>query len=153
MSQRRAFTMIELIFVIIVLGILSAIAFNKLSATRDDARLSQMAKSISVAITEVAANAVATGNVPTSSDEWLAASKNILSLYSRGLASINASNEVEFKMGDVPDCLVFHINTSAVGDENLTLQKPATTSILCERLQGMFDTSSYPLKGGRVSYE
>jgi general secretion pathway protein G len=34
--QRTGFTMIELIFVIVILGIISAIAIPKISATRDD---------------------------------------------------------------------------------------------------------------------
>ena len=37
--MRRAFTMIELVFVIVVIGILAAIAVPKFSATRDDATL------------------------------------------------------------------------------------------------------------------
>ncbi len=37
LKKRQAFTMIELIFVIVVIGILSAIAIPKLAATRDDA--------------------------------------------------------------------------------------------------------------------
>jgi len=37
MLKRKAFTMIELVFVIVVIGILSAIAIPKLAATRDDA--------------------------------------------------------------------------------------------------------------------
>ena len=36
-SSKKAFTMIELVFVIVVIGILSAIAIPKLAATRDDA--------------------------------------------------------------------------------------------------------------------
>lgn len=40
-NNRRGFTMIELVFVIVVLGILTAIAIPRLAATRDDA---QMAK-------------------------------------------------------------------------------------------------------------
>ena len=35
--KKNAFTMIELVFVIVVLGILAAVAVPKLSATRDDA--------------------------------------------------------------------------------------------------------------------
>lgn len=37
--KRFAFTMIELVFVIVVLGILAAIAIPKFAATRDDAQL------------------------------------------------------------------------------------------------------------------
>ena len=36
-TKRKAFTMIELIFVIVVLGVLAAIAVPKLAATREDA--------------------------------------------------------------------------------------------------------------------
>lgn len=39
MQSFRAFTMIELVFVIVVIGILSAIAIPKLAVTRDDAIL------------------------------------------------------------------------------------------------------------------
>ncbi len=37
MTSKKAFTMIELIFVIVVIGILAAIAVPKMAATRDDA--------------------------------------------------------------------------------------------------------------------
>lgn len=39
--KRKAFTMIELVFVIVVLGILAAIAIPKFAATRDDAQIAK----------------------------------------------------------------------------------------------------------------
>lgn len=41
MKFSRAFTMIELIFVIVVLGILAAVAFPRLAATRTDAEITK----------------------------------------------------------------------------------------------------------------
>ncbi|WP_418228279.1 prepilin-type N-terminal cleavage/methylation domain-containing protein [Campylobacter pinnipediorum] len=37
--MKKAFTMIELVFVIVILGILAAISIPKLIATRDDAEI------------------------------------------------------------------------------------------------------------------
>lgn len=39
--KRTAFTMIELVFVIVIIGILSAIAIPRLAATRDDAQIAK----------------------------------------------------------------------------------------------------------------
>ena len=38
-NKRTAFTMIELVFVIVILGILAAVAIPRLAATRDDAQI------------------------------------------------------------------------------------------------------------------
>ena len=41
LKRRKAFTMVELVFVILVIGILSAIAVPKFAATRDDALITR----------------------------------------------------------------------------------------------------------------
>lgn len=53
--MKRAFTMIELIFVIVILGILVAVALPRLAATRDDAEIVTKAENIKQAIVDLAA--------------------------------------------------------------------------------------------------
>jgi general secretion pathway protein G len=45
--MKKAFTMVELVFVIVVIGILSAIAIPKFAATRDDAIISKALAEVS----------------------------------------------------------------------------------------------------------
>ncbi|HIP59012.1 MAG TPA: type II secretion system protein, partial [Campylobacterales bacterium] len=44
--KRSGFTMIELIFVIVILGILASVAIPKLAGTRDDAKISAEVSSL-----------------------------------------------------------------------------------------------------------
>ena len=59
--MRRGFTMIELIFVIVIIGILAVIAIPKLTATRDDAKITTELQNLSTCISEVGSAFTATG--------------------------------------------------------------------------------------------
>ncbi|MBZ7975679.1 type II secretion system protein, partial [Campylobacter sp. RM12637] len=63
--MKKGFTMIELIFVIVILGILAAVAIPKLNATRDDAELAKAASNFSTVISDISSYYTAKGSFAT----------------------------------------------------------------------------------------
>jgi prepilin-type N-terminal cleavage/methylation domain-containing protein len=66
--KRSGFTMIELVFVIVILGILASVAIPKLAATRDDANIAKASTEVSSMISDMGSYYTAHGHFAKVSD-------------------------------------------------------------------------------------
>ena len=148
--MRDAFSLIELIFVIVIIGILAAVAIPKLSATRDDAYISQVSHTIASSATEIAAYAVSQGTIE---DDLSKMSNGVDSMVQKGEADLDiGTKSVWFHMGNETQCIQLVVD-DGVSDANLSVTvNQLTADSLCDALVNMFDTSEYPipLRGQRV---
>ena len=148
--MKTAFTMIELIFVIVILGILAAVAIPKLAATRSDAEVSKIAHNVMVGASEIASYAIS--NAKTE-DDLKIMSNGMASLESSGNAVLSTKKAV-ISMGSVSNCLTLEILTGAT-DDNLTISLgTAGGDKRCLALQSAIDAAKYPMKlrGQNVMY-
>jgi len=148
--KRTAFTMIELIFVILVLGILAVIAIPRLAAVRDDAEISRMSSDIMTGSFECASYVVARGVVdPTMSNMSNAISNVVIA----GKAT-ESPRHVSFMMGTIPNCVMLDINQSSDGNvEEIQLNYADDGGDrLCLGLQDVIDEGKFPipLKGRTI---
>ena len=80
-KMRSAWTVIELIFVIIIIGLLAGIAISKLSTTRDDAKLSATVANMNICIQDAYSHYTATHLDYTQTDHSYACDLNNTKCY------------------------------------------------------------------------
>ncbi|HIP54968.1 MAG TPA: type II secretion system protein [Sulfurimonas autotrophica] len=61
--KRAGFTMIELVFVIVILGILATVAVPRILATREDAKISTEVANLATCIQDLGSKYIADGNI------------------------------------------------------------------------------------------
>lgn len=147
--MKKAFTLIELVFVIVILGILAAVAIPRLIGTRDDAKASAMAQNITSGATEIAAYATAHGAI---NSDLTVMSGGMKSLVVNGATLDTTAQKVTIPFGAVSNCMTVQVVTTSTTDTLTLTAGNAGSDIQCSRLQQLIDTSIYPmiLRGGSV---
>jgi general secretion pathway protein G len=144
-KSKNAFTMIELIFVIVILGILAAVAIPKLSATRTDALVSKTAQNIMMGAGEIASYAISNG---ITENNLSSMSNGIASLVNSGEAvlDISGNKKATVSFGSTSDCVTIQVLSDA-NDDNLTISFGAAGGdARCLGLQALIDAKQYPMK-------
>jgi general secretion pathway protein G len=124
--KKSGFTMIELIFVIVILGILAAVAIPKLAATRDDAKIAKGATEVAQLVSDLGAYYTAQGRFSTI--------ENMTNVkLSSDTADMTAATQVYYIANTANgNCLEINTTVAAAADGNFTISYEGTdTSAVC----------------------
>jgi len=132
--MKKAFTMIELIFVIVIIGVLSAVALPKLSATRNDAKVSQLIENAKVTLFDISSHYTATGN-----GAWrttLAKNVTRVNLETSCGTPINNTTAISPNTFVLCNVNVICLSFSTINEGNLTITDGVDTSdLICEEVK------------------
>jgi len=141
-KSQNAFTMVELIFVIVILGILAAVAVPKLNATRDDAYIVKSAQNIMLGAGEIASYATSKGITDTD----LAVMSNGIKALEQSGDAVLTNRKAVVAIGSINDCVTIEV-LSGVNDENLTISfGNAGGDGKCLSMQNAIDAQQYPMQ-------
>ncbi|MDY3669262.1 MAG: type II secretion system protein [Campylobacter sp.] len=144
--MKKGFTMIELIFVIVILGILASVAIPRLAATREDAEISAAVANIRTLVSDATAYYTTKGEIPANM-KWNEITN--VPLTAKDATKGVTTTDGQLRVGGQADCIIFRIggkNTNSTGKNanapaHIIIAKQKTTDTVCQQVQ-----NSEPLK-------
>ena len=148
--MKNAFTMIELIIVIVIIGILAAVAIPKLAATRDDAQTSALATQIKASMKEVISYYTSQGKDINFSELPNSSQVVLNELIHYGWVEIKGDNHAVFYSNRNQHEVCFNYYTDG---KNIWLESnTSNNSPLCDDLKRLVKDANYSILNETVKF-
>lgn len=129
MNKKNGFSLLELIFAIVIIGVIAGVAIPKFMDTKDDATAATIKQDVNTIISSVKSYVLVNGNdkdfnnmVSVSSDKWTLSEKNTV------LTMKDDANCVKFTLGD-----------------SLVLDVGDSTTDICKKIKTSVSAATYDL--------
>ncbi|MCV3474342.1 type II secretion system GspH family protein, partial [Campylobacter sp. CNRCH_2014_2849] len=98
--MKKAFTIIELVFVVIILGVLAAVALPKFSTSKDEASVVQALGNLKIFINDISAYILKNESLSN-----IALMSNVTNIKNEDLSNLqNSTKELDFSVGNDEQC-------------------------------------------------
>ena len=152
--KKSGFTMIELIFVIVILGILAAVAIPKLAATRDDAKIVGALTNSNQIIKDFTAYYTARGDFNATSIDQISNGTDGSGWSTDGNfvpnSPLQAGFQITFEDAGA-DCFHMDVNSSATG-ATIAIVQDGNLSAVCTGVSTQQAEQTFRLGGTAVKF-
>jgi len=145
--KKSGFTMIELIFVIVIIGILAAVAIPKLAATRTDAKVASLAQQVQSAVQEIPNYVTAHGG-EANATPITTESQVLQQLVNQGKADEVNSSAVVVYGDDTTGCITLETNDTSLQVET----NSSADGQICTGVKRIVKDANYTVAGSSVNF-